>query len=75
MASFPLFGKFNNKNTLKMKAAIIILLIAIFHILPIVGIVLIAINVEPIYHAIGTAIVFMSTLVVGYIHGINKSFG
>jgi hypothetical protein len=40
-----------------MKAAIIILLIAIFHILPIVGIVLIAINVEPIYHAIGTAIV------------------
>jgi len=48
---------------------------AIFHLAPLVGIAMIAINQEPIYHAIGTAMLFISTLCLGYVHGINKSFG
>jgi hypothetical protein len=36
---------------------------------------MIAISQESIYHAIGTAMLFISTLCVGYVHGINKSFG
>ena len=51
------------------------ILFGLLHLAPLVGIFMIAINHEPIYHAIGTAMLFMSTLVLGYIHGINKSFG
>jgi len=47
----------------------------IAHIAPLVGIAMIAISQESIYHAIGTAMLFISTLCVGYVHGINKSFG
>jgi hypothetical protein len=65
------FKQFNNKNTLKMKA----ILFGLLHLAPLVGIFMIAINHEPIYHAIGTAMLCMSALVLGYIHGINKSFG
>ena len=51
------------------------LLFGLLHLAPLVGIFMIAINHEPIYHAIGTAMLFMSTLVLGYVHGVNKSLG